>query len=223
MHRPAGSPDGKCGSSVGRETKLTPEVQAKVIEAIEAGMFFDRAAEYAGISEGTFWRWMQKGSEEPGPDDVDIRNLPIGTLRKLAKANDIVLPRPCKLDQAAQILTDAGISPWALYAQFREAVTRADVEAELYVVTQWRLHMADNHKAIVDFVARRYAKRWADPTRKLEISGADGAPLVSREDRAERMAVWLEGFKAGARSVDPAAALSPGPVDGVVDVASRTA
>ncbi len=48
----------------GRTTKLTPEVQEKIVSAIRAGNYANVAAEYAGIGERTFYRWLQQGSEE---------------------------------------------------------------------------------------------------------------------------------------------------------------
>ena len=51
------------GTTVGRRSKLTPEVQEKVVSAIRAGNYANVSAEYAGISERTFYRWLQRGQE----------------------------------------------------------------------------------------------------------------------------------------------------------------
>ena len=48
----------------GRRSKLTPEVHDKIVAAIRAGNYAKVAAEYAGISERTFYTWIQRGSEE---------------------------------------------------------------------------------------------------------------------------------------------------------------
>jgi len=45
----------------GRPTKLTPEVQEKIVTAIRAGNYAQVAAVYAGIGERTFYRWMEQG------------------------------------------------------------------------------------------------------------------------------------------------------------------
>ncbi len=50
---------------VGRPTKLTPEVQARIVEAIEAGNYIEVAAAAAGISKFTFYGWIQRGTDEP--------------------------------------------------------------------------------------------------------------------------------------------------------------
>lgn len=48
----------------GRQSKLTPEVQDKIVEALKHGNYQDAAAAYAGISESTFHNWMNRGREE---------------------------------------------------------------------------------------------------------------------------------------------------------------
>ncbi len=47
-----------------RPSKLTPEVTDKIVAAIRAGNYAHVAADYAGISEPTFYRWLQKGKTE---------------------------------------------------------------------------------------------------------------------------------------------------------------
>jgi transposase len=45
----------------GQPTKLTPEIEAKVVEALRAGNWARIAAQYAGISQRTFHNWMEWG------------------------------------------------------------------------------------------------------------------------------------------------------------------
>lgn len=49
---------------VGRQTKLTPERQEKILTAIRAGNFACVAARSAGIEERTFYRWLERGEQE---------------------------------------------------------------------------------------------------------------------------------------------------------------
>jgi transposase len=46
---------------VARPTKLTPEVQDRIVAAIRAGNYAAPAARSAGVSEATFYRWMSRG------------------------------------------------------------------------------------------------------------------------------------------------------------------
>lgn len=51
---------------MGRPTKLTPEVQTIIIEAVEAGNYFETAAALANICKATLYNWIEKG--EAGED-----------------------------------------------------------------------------------------------------------------------------------------------------------
>lgn len=48
---------------MGRNTKLTPETQARIVEAIELGATYELAAQYGGIAYNTFNEWMKEGAE----------------------------------------------------------------------------------------------------------------------------------------------------------------
>jgi len=45
----------------GRPSKLTSEVKARLVQAIEAGNYYEAACGYAGITYTTFRNWMIKG------------------------------------------------------------------------------------------------------------------------------------------------------------------
>ena len=47
-----------------RRTKLTPQVQALFIQALEMSMTIDLASKYAGITNSTFYNWMDRGKRE---------------------------------------------------------------------------------------------------------------------------------------------------------------
>jgi transposase len=53
----------------GRPSKLTDDVQTKILQAIQAGNWLETASAYAGVDASTVRRWMAKGesedSEEP--------------------------------------------------------------------------------------------------------------------------------------------------------------
>lgn len=58
----------------GRPTKLTPQVQARIVQAIVGGNDITVAAAYAGISKTTFYAWLERGRKaKTGPfaDFVD--------------------------------------------------------------------------------------------------------------------------------------------------------
>lgn len=48
----------------GRPTKLTPQTQAKIVQAIVGGNDITVAAAYAGIHKAQFYRWLEKGEQQ---------------------------------------------------------------------------------------------------------------------------------------------------------------
>jgi transposase len=48
---------------MGRPSKLTPEVQERICQAIRAGNYYEAACAYAGIGYSTFRAWMIKGEK----------------------------------------------------------------------------------------------------------------------------------------------------------------
>jgi transposase len=48
---------------MGRPTKLTPEVQKRICDAIKAGNYYEAAAAYADVDYRTFRNWMERGEK----------------------------------------------------------------------------------------------------------------------------------------------------------------
>jgi hypothetical protein len=46
-----------------RPTKLTPEVKERIVKAVRAGNYPEVAAQSAGISKATYYRWMSVGEK----------------------------------------------------------------------------------------------------------------------------------------------------------------
>lgn len=44
-----------------RPTKLTPELQEKICQAIRAGNYIETAAAYAGVNKSTLYDWLKRG------------------------------------------------------------------------------------------------------------------------------------------------------------------
>jgi len=79
-----------------RPTKLTPEVQERIITALRAGNYQETAANYAGISAATFYDWMARGREEPGSVFAEFLDA-VEKAKSDAEVRDLYL-----IDQAAQ-------------------------------------------------------------------------------------------------------------------------
>lgn len=48
----------------GRPTSLTPEVSARIIQAVRAGSYISHAAEFAGVHRDTVYGWLERGRAE---------------------------------------------------------------------------------------------------------------------------------------------------------------
>lgn len=49
-----------------RQTKLTPEIQERIVLAVRAGNYLSVAARAAGIHEATLYRWLERGRGPAG-------------------------------------------------------------------------------------------------------------------------------------------------------------
>lgn len=59
-------------NNAGRKDKLTPEVQKKIINALELGAYIKTACDFAGISRETFYNWLKKGELETDSKYADF-------------------------------------------------------------------------------------------------------------------------------------------------------
>ena len=59
----------------GRKTKLTPAIQSQIIEAIEGGNYACVACALAGISEPTYYSWIEKGKAGKAPYAEFLKSL----------------------------------------------------------------------------------------------------------------------------------------------------
>ena len=58
----------------GRPSKLTPETQEKIVNAIRLSATYELASSYAGISYATFNNWMKRGSEAKSGEFFEFFN-----------------------------------------------------------------------------------------------------------------------------------------------------
>lgn len=77
-----------------RPSKLTPDAQAKIVQAIQMGSTYELAAQYAGISYDSFNNWMNKGEKASSGEFFEFFNAVkeaegravVGWLAKIEKA-----------------------------------------------------------------------------------------------------------------------------------------
>ncbi len=107
----------------GRRTKLTPEVQQKIVGAIAAGNYYEVACAIAGISHTTFYNWLEKGRQGKKPY-VDF----LEAVKKAEAANEA--KRLQTITKAAE--TDWKANAWYLERRYPERWGRKErVYAEM--------------------------------------------------------------------------------------------
>ena len=72
-----------------RKSKLTPERQSKIVEAIQVGNYKHVAAEYAGIGESTFYSWLERGELEKEQGKTTIYTEFMEAVKKAEAASEV--------------------------------------------------------------------------------------------------------------------------------------
>lgn len=75
----------------GRPSKLTPDVQARILQAIAAGAYVETAAAYAGISKDSYYEWMARGESASADDPAERPYIEFSDAIKKATAEVEVL------------------------------------------------------------------------------------------------------------------------------------
>jgi transposase-like protein len=79
-----------------RQTKLTPEVQDRIVAALRAGNYQETAAVYGGISAPTFYRWMEQGADSESEEIYQEFREAVEKAKADAEVRDVAL-----IDKAA--------------------------------------------------------------------------------------------------------------------------
>lgn len=96
-----------------RQSKLTPDTQKKIVDAIAEGNYLETAAALGGISETTFYRWMQEGEQATGGAKHEFREA---VKRAEAEAESLRVGRISKAGKDGNWQADA----WYLERRYPE-------------------------------------------------------------------------------------------------------
>ena len=112
-----------------RPTKLTPEVEERVVRAIRAGNYPEVAAAHAGIHPATYYRWMERGAlAGNAAEDEPFRRFRSEVERALADAEAAAV---ALIGKAARD-GDSRAATWLLERRFSErwGSTRAPAQPD---------------------------------------------------------------------------------------------
>lgn len=143
---------------MGRKTKLTEEVIERAVKAIKAGNYNVVAAQFAGVSEVTFYAWIQKGesAERKSLNDETLSDdelLYLKFLKSIRSArNELEVRHTLSVNKAAE--RDWRAAAWFLERSFpsrwgrnlRAEVTGRDGKA-IPVSLSWAEAVKAAHRA----------------------------------------------------------------------------
>jgi hypothetical protein len=132
----------------GRPTKLTPETQDRIVNAIRVGATYELAAQFGGISYSTFNNWMARGRTE-----VERRDNP----RVQEGSSQWNAEQP--------------------YVEFLEAIKGAEGDAAIKWLALIDKAAADTWQAAAWKLERRYPKDYGRQIIQAAGTGDDGEPV----------------------------------------------
>lgn len=149
-----------------RPSKLSPDLQAKIVERLQAGATIQATCDSVGIHKQTFYNWMEQGEKAKSGAFFDFFDA-----ATRAQADGLI--------QAA-IRFRQGMNPYDAETVTTESFeeTRLDKEGKPYtyrktVTKRTVAHMPGDWRAAADYLARRDPENWARTApQKLEHTGA---------------------------------------------------
>lgn len=196
-------------------TRLTNELQDRIVADVLVGSYISRACERAGIDKGTFTRWMHKGDPAGHPDEPDLSAMALADLRRLCKTHSLRVAKGDNRASLAAKLDAVGAGSYDRYRAFRVAVEEAEAQLEARLIDQWQQTMSPivetvtapdgtktdrmvrqaNYQSIATFLARRFPARWPVTPISVEVSGPGGRPIEVTVET--ELAEALEAYKQG--------------------------
>lgn len=155
----------------GRPTKLTAELQERILDAILGGAYLETAAQAAGINKSQLYRWLRRA------EDLEAVAL------EQAVADDAGEP---------DVYSQTDVDEW-IYLDFRHALKSAEAFAEVGLLERVR-GAGLGWQAFMTVLERRFPERWGrravlDHTVKGELESRSKVDLVIPADRDRVLAV----------------------------------
>lgn len=150
----------KATGKTGQPTKLTPTVQAILIEAIEIGAHYETACALAGITFQTFRNWQIRG-EKAG------KGVYFEFFESLTRAE-----AKNEVDRLAE---------WRAFMRDEVGIVeevKVNKDGTQTTVSKERVIRHGDYRAVRDFLERRHRARWGN---KVELGGLDGGPIEITE------------------------------------------
>lgn len=137
-------------------TKLTPEIQAVIVDAIRCGNYIETAAALAGIHKDTIYEWLRKGATAPEGDRY--RDFTDAVYEALAQSEA----------EAVTAIHEAGMPHEVIKSRiirkplFEDGKPILDDDGKPVLVTETIEETTVEHdwRALAWLLERRFSKRW---------------------------------------------------------------
>lgn len=198
-------------------SQLTDETERKLLEATSQGVPMEAAAEYAGIGSSTFLRWCAKGREVQDkivedehyePDEVTEQpyyDLWIGVEDARSKA---VVRGVLNVQRAAA----GGFVTKEVTRSQRDPVT-----GQVETIVEKTIQPPDWRAAMALLKTSHARTLFVEAPKGVEVTGADGGPIVHAHVDATQLAARVQGNLQRALEEAAAPALESGLDDGTVE------
>lgn len=188
----------------GRPTKLTPELAATVVAYVRAGSFANVAARASGISESTYYRWLDRAAT-CATDHVTLIDAPLADVRARGKDRGLKCSRWGRERVIEALLVDE-----YPFWEFREAIKEAEAEAEISRLVKIESAADEHWQAAAWWLERRYPDRYGRKLLRLEDDAATAPEEASLENARAILAGRLDDLAARRRARPPAGHAQPG-------------
>jgi hypothetical protein len=174
----------------GRRSILTTQLADDVVALVEAGNYITTAAAAVGVSDRTIYDWIAQGEDATAAAERG-EQLPARALVFARFAQGIARARAraevSAVGVVEQVMAGGHLVEETPIVTPDGKLARDDAGEILYR----RKYAPPNGELALKYLASAFPLRWRPNVQRLEVTGADGAPVRVETDRADDLAARL--------------------------------
>lgn len=165
-----------------RKTKLTPELQEKVVEYLEGGVTVENIVAAVGIAKSTFYDWIKRGTESDRKtiysdfSDAVTRAQKLSLIRAEQVAREGLEEREEHTISIEEVIETRLRSVHKLDENGKSFVDKVPYEYRRIITRTQKRTIPPNPDYAIKYLSRLDPATWAE-TRKMEIAGEGGGPI----------------------------------------------
>ena len=167
----------------GRPTKLTPDLQSKMVNLIRAGNYIETASAACGLSKDTFYRWIKEGARLA----VDLKQLKLLAGKKRQEASALIefseaIEKAQAASEARDLLTIDRAAQGRDVERVVEKYEWCEKTETMKLIERTSTREREVHwQAAAWRLERKNYDHWGRKERH-ELTGASGTPLIPEAD-----------------------------------------